>query len=350
MVATPAIAQDSGQRVEVTGSRIKRTDTETASPVQVLTREDIERTGKTSIEEVLRGLTVDGVGSIPASFSNGFASGSSAVSLRGLGVNSTLVLVNGRRMTTYGLADDGTRNFVDLNSLPLEAVERIEVLKDGASAIYGADAVGGVVNVILRKSYTGGSMGASYGQTGESDGQTARAFGTFGFGNLDTDKYNVFFTLEASKQKNIWSTDRGFIGESDLTSYGYYDLHQRCDLARTSVSGRRRNSPFGVTRDRRHRRRPTGEHDPVRSPALIDPGDRSVPLQPPRGTGGPARDRAASTCSVAARCSSRRRSPAIRNWGSSTPRPRPTARWERTTTAACSSRGIRSIRCSCTAR
>ncbi len=212
MVATPAIAQDSGQRVEVTGSRIKRTDTETASPVQVLTREDIERTGKTSIEAVLRGLTVDGVGSIPGSFSNGFASGSSAVSLRGLGVNSTLTLVNGRRMTTYGLADDGTRNFVDLNSLPLEAVERIEVLKDGASAIYGADAVGGVVNVILRKSYTGGSMGASYGQTGDSDGQTARAFGTFGFGNLDTDKFNAFFTLEASKQKNIWSVDRGFIG------------------------------------------------------------------------------------------------------------------------------------------
>ena len=127
MLATgTAIAQDSGQRVEVTGSRIKRTDTETASPVQVLTREDIERTGKTSIEAVLRGLTVDGVGSIPTSFSNGFASGSSAVSLRGLGVNSTLVLVNGRRMTTYGLADDGTRTFVDLNSLPLEAVERIE--------------------------------------------------------------------------------------------------------------------------------------------------------------------------------------------------------------------------------
>src|SRR3954467_6057171 len=143
------------QRVEVTGSNIKRTDTETASPVQVLTRDDIEKTGRQSIQEVLRGITADGLGSVPTSFSNGFAAGSAAVSLRGLGVNSTLVLVNGRRMTTYGLADDGTRNFVDLNSLPLEAVERIEVLKDGASAIYGADAVGGVVNVILRKSYNG---------------------------------------------------------------------------------------------------------------------------------------------------------------------------------------------------
>src|SRR4029453_18237893 len=115
------------------------------------------------IQEVLRSVTADGLGSIPTSFSNGFASGSAAVSLRGLGVNSTLVLVNGRRMTSYGLADDGTRNFVDLNSLPLEAVERIEVLKDGASAIDGADAVGGVVNVILRKKSTGAPIGGRRG-------------------------------------------------------------------------------------------------------------------------------------------------------------------------------------------
>src|SRR6185503_11131018 len=125
-------------------------------------------------------------------FTNGFASGSAAVSLRGLGVNSTLVLVNGRRMSTYGLADDGTRTFVDLNSLPLEAVERIEVLKDGASAIYGADAVGGVVNVILRKNYTGASIGGSYGQTGKNDGKTKRAFGSLGIGNIETDRYNIF--------------------------------------------------------------------------------------------------------------------------------------------------------------
>jgi iron complex outermembrane receptor protein len=216
--------------------------------VQVLTREDIERTGKTSIEAVLRGLTVDGVGSIPGSFSNGFASGSSAVSLRGLGVNSTLVLLNGRRMTTYGLADDGTRTFVDLNSLPLEAVERIEVLKDGASAIYGADAVGGVVNVILRKSYNGAVMGASYGQANEGDGQTVRAFGSYGFGNLDSDKYNVFFTLEASKQKNIWSTDRGFIGEADHTSRGYYDTHLGAPRPYFSLATPTANTPFGTAR------------------------------------------------------------------------------------------------------
>jgi len=236
------------QRVEVTGSNIKRTDTETASPVQVLTREDIEKTGRQTIQEVLRGITADGLGSIPTSFSNGFAAGSAAVSLRGLGVNSTLVLVNGRRMTTYGLADDGTRNFVDLNSLPLEAVERVEVLKDGASAIYGADAVGGVVNIILRKNYTGKSIGGSYGQTGHSDGQTTRGFASYGFGDIDADKYNVFMTLEASHQNNIWSKDRGFIGTSDLSSKNFYDV--RNGQPRPWIgAGPTANSPYGVIRN-----------------------------------------------------------------------------------------------------
>ncbi|HEY9239744.1 MAG TPA: TonB-dependent receptor [Burkholderiaceae bacterium] len=232
----------------VTGSNIKRTDTETASPVQVLTRADIEKTGKQSIQEVLRGITADGQGSIPSSFSNGFASGSAAVSLRGLGVNSTLVLVNGRRMTTYGLADDGTRNFVDLNSLPLEAVDRIEVLKDGASAIYGADAVGGVVNVILRSNFNGATVGGSYGQTSRSDGQTTRGFAVLGLGNLDTDKYNVFISIEASQQKNIWSDDRGFLGQTDLTSKGFYDTTNGAPRFWLGVTSPTTTSPWGVTR------------------------------------------------------------------------------------------------------
>ena len=247
---TAAAQQDTQelQRVTVTGSNIKRTDTETASPVQVLTRQDIEKTGKQSIQEVLRGITADGQGSIPSSFSNGFASGSAAVSLRGLGVNSTLVLVNGRRMTTYGLADDGTRTFVDLNSLPLEAVDRIEVLKDGASAIYGSDAVGGVVNVILRSNFKGASVGGSYGQSGRNDGQTTRAFAVLGLGNLDTDKYNVFFSVEASQQKNIWSVGRGFIGETDLTSKGFYNVTNGAPRTWLGTTTPSTTSPWGVTR------------------------------------------------------------------------------------------------------
>jgi iron complex outermembrane receptor protein len=249
MLATGTVFAQDGQRVEVTGSRIKRQDAETASPVQVLTREDIERSGKTSIQDVLRSVTSDSNGSIPTSFSNGFASGSAAISLRGLGVNSTLVLLNGRRMSTYGLADDGVRTFVDLNSIPLEAVDKVEVFKGGASAIYGADAVGGVVNIILKKNYSGASIGGSYGQTGRNDGETTRAYGSFGFGNIDTDKFNIFATVEASKQKNIWSKDRGFIGESDLRSFNYYDLTNgapRRHLGALTPTG---NSPYGVVRN-----------------------------------------------------------------------------------------------------
>ena len=251
LVGGSAMAQQATQelqRVTVTGSNIKRTDTETASPVQILTRDDIEKTGKQSIQEVLRGLTVDGQGSIPSSFSNGFASGSSAVSLRGLGVNSTLVLVNGRRMTNYGLADDGSRTFVDLNSLPLAAVERIEVLKDGGSAVYGADAVGGVVNVILRTKYSGAEVGGSYGQSGKSDGQTTRAYGALGFGDLSTDKYNLLFTIEASQQKNIWSTDRGYIGQTNLTPLGFYDVTNGAPRFWIGATTPSTTSPYGVTR------------------------------------------------------------------------------------------------------
>jgi iron complex outermembrane recepter protein len=246
-----AVAQDgaagSTQRIEITGSNIKRTDAETASPVQVIRRDEIERTGKQSIQEVLRGVTADGQGSIPPSFTAGFATGSAAISLRGLGVNSTLVLLNGRRMTTYGLADDGARNFVDLNTIPLEAVDRIEILKDGASAIYGADAVGGVVNVILRKDYAGASIGATVGQASRSDGRTTRASGSLGFGNLESDRYNVFFTLEASQQKNILAKDRGFIGQSDLTSRGYFDFTNGAPRPYIGA-GPTSNSPYGVTR------------------------------------------------------------------------------------------------------
>ena len=244
-----AIAQttQSLERVEVTGSNIKRTDTETASPVQVITRQDIEKTGKQSIQEILRTVTADGQGSISSSFSNGFASGSAAVSLRGLGVNSTLVLINGRRMTTYGLADDGSRTFVDLNSIPLEAVDRVEILKDGASAIYGADAVGGVVNVILRKGFQGASIGGTVGGTQHGGGANGRAFGTLGFGNVDTDKYNVFVSLEASKSKNIQGTQRGYIGQADLTSQGYYDLTNGANRP-YFLLGPSSSSPYGVTR------------------------------------------------------------------------------------------------------
>ncbi|MEG1323711.1 MAG: TonB-dependent receptor plug domain-containing protein, partial [Janthinobacterium sp.] len=124
-----ANAQTTGeniQKVEVTGSSIKRAEAETISVIQTLTRKDIEQTGKASIADVVRSISADNNGSISGSFTNGFAGSASGVSLRGLSVSSTLVLINGRRTAPYGFGDDGQRSFVDLNSIPLDAVDRID--------------------------------------------------------------------------------------------------------------------------------------------------------------------------------------------------------------------------------
>ena len=211
-------------RIEVTGSRILRTDTETASPVQTIQREEIDRTGKKTIGEYLQTLTVDGSGSVPKSFGNGFASGASGVSLRGLGAGSTLVLVNGRRIAPYGMADDGQKVFTDLSIIPLEAVERVEVLKDGASAIYGSDAIAGVVNIILRKDFEGAVATASYGASEEGDGNESKVALTWGAGNLAEDGMNFFFSVEAGKSDSVAvrdRKDRKWIGTGDISRWGY---------------------------------------------------------------------------------------------------------------------------------
>ena len=211
-------------RVQVTGSRIRRLETETASPVQVITREDIDRTGRTTLGDFLQTLAIDGQGSVPKSFGNGFATGASGVSLRGLGAGSTLVLVNGRRIAPYGLADDGQKVFTDLSIIPMDAVERVDILKDGASAIYGSDAIAGVVNVILRTDFEGLIARGSIGQSDEGDGTERKVSATVGQGDLDTDGYNFFFSLEAAKTDQIYVRDRAgrkWIGNGDISPWGY---------------------------------------------------------------------------------------------------------------------------------
>jgi len=227
--ASSAIAQESEKpttldRVTVTGSNIPRTDTETPSPVQVITRQEIDRTGKGNVAEYLQTLTADGAGSIPKTFGNGFAGGGAGISLRGLGAGSTLVLLNGRRMATYGLADDGQKVFTDLSTIPLDAVERIDVLKDGASAIYGSDAIAGVVNIILRSDFTGAILRGSYGLSGDSDGDQRKATLTAGTGSLAEDGWNAFFSLDVGKSDAIRTSDRRdrkWIGTGDLRRWGY---------------------------------------------------------------------------------------------------------------------------------
>ena len=224
VVALPVAAQDASQRVEITGSNIRRVQAETASPVQTVTREEIERSGKTSVAELLQTLAVDNQGSVPTTFGSGFASGASGISLRGLGAASTLVLVNGRRIAPYGLADDGQKVFADLNMIPVEAVERVEVLKDGASSIYGSDAIAGVVNVILRKDFAGTVLKASAGQSRYRDGGNYTASITHGFGDLAKDNFNLLLNFEAGKKEAIYNRDRagrGVVGRGDLRSIGF---------------------------------------------------------------------------------------------------------------------------------
>ncbi len=163
-----AFAQDQAKtldRVEVTGSRIKRVDTETTSPVTLLTRADIERTGLTDIRDVLDRLTSsDGGGLSTVSTQTNGNDGTQSISLRGLGSSRTLVLVDGHRWAT------DVNGTVDLTSIPTAIVERVEVLKDGASAIYGSDAIAGVINIITRRNFEGMQFRAQYGETEEGDG------------------------------------------------------------------------------------------------------------------------------------------------------------------------------------
>ena len=219
-----ALDKDGLEEVIITGSHIMRSAAEAASPVLVLSRDTLESTGQQNISDILRSVTAEGQGTVPNSFTAGFASGASSISLRGLGPNSTLVLLNGRRLAPYGLADDGTRVFTDLNTLPLEAVDRVEVLKDGASAVYGSDAIAGVVNVILRKTYTGANVTADTGTSYKDDGSSRRIAATFGFGDLGHDTYNVYATAEFSRTDAINNTARdGYLGTENLTPFGYFD-------------------------------------------------------------------------------------------------------------------------------
>lgn len=247
MITAPAQAQQSAQtsqsleRIEVTGSRIKRVDAETASPLQVFTREEIERTGSRTVNELLQSLSGAGYAADDR-ITNGFAPGAGSLNLRGLGFNSTLVLVNGRRLPTYPFAQQfGTsQGFQDLNAIPLGAVERIEILKGGASAIYGADAVAGVVNIILRKDYKGLEATARYGVTGEGDGGQSELGLLYGFGDLGTNRFNVLIGANFLKRDEIFSRDRAYAGTEDLRPRGGTDRRSAYGFPNTfedSVTG-----------------------------------------------------------------------------------------------------------------
>ncbi len=205
-VAPPAAQDD----IVVTGSLFARADKETASPLTTISAEMLRQRGFTSVADAIRSVSADNSGSVPIAFSNGFAAGATGVSLRGLGVNSTLVLFDGLRGAYYPLADDGQRQFVDLNTIPQFAVERIEVLRDGASATYGADAIGGVINVITRKEYKGFGGSAEAGVTGKGDVGNQRLTFIAGTGDLSEDGYSAYIGGEYFHSDPLRARDRGF--------------------------------------------------------------------------------------------------------------------------------------------
>lgn len=212
--------QDKASDIVVTGSLFRRTDTETPSPVTVLTSDTLAKAGITTASDAIRSISADSAGSIGTGFQSGFSAGGSAVSLRGLGVSSTLVLIDGLRSANFPLNDDGHNAYVDLNSIPFSLVDRIEVLKDGASSTYGADAIGGVVNVILKKHFTGidGLVEGGVAERGDASHQRAQL--TLGYGDYDRQGFNVYHQRDG----RVSNHSRGFpYNTQDLTSIGGLD-------------------------------------------------------------------------------------------------------------------------------
>jgi iron complex outermembrane receptor protein len=209
------------QEVIVTGSIIPRTDSETPSPVQVITATELTQSGFTSVQQALNALSANGQGTLSQAFTGGFAGGAAGVALRGLTVGETLTLIDGERMVDYPIPDDDERGFVDTASIPMLAVDHIDILKDGASSEYGSDAIAGVVNVILRKTYTGAEFSAEGGMSGHGDGATERLTGIAGFGNLSSDGYNGWIAVEWRHQDEIFNTARsGAWNALNWTPYG----------------------------------------------------------------------------------------------------------------------------------
>ncbi len=215
-VAAPALAQssDASQRVEITGSSIKRIVSEGALPVQVISRKELERQGIVSAEQMIANLSVNGNGldnlASNADVVSGAArgnNGATSANLRGQGANATLILVNGRRIAAHGL----NGGVVDLNQVPFTAIDRVEILKDGASAIYGTDAIGGVINFILRKDFNGIQAQAFTDVTQQGGGNIHRVSVLAGAGDLESKGYNLMASLSYTENQVLRGDQRSFV-------------------------------------------------------------------------------------------------------------------------------------------
>jgi len=205
------------EMVVVTGSRLTRVDVAGPSPVHVITRQDIDRSGASTVREVLNSVPQNATARDESG--NATFLGASTVQLRGLPVGTTLVLLNGRRVGASG--PQVSSNIFDLSNVPLEAVERIEVLTDSASAIYGADAIGGAVNIILRQEYEGVGAGLRYGTSSESDSDERQASFTIGGSG---DQLSGLLVLDYYERDLLHASQRELTHTQDFTRFGGDDL------------------------------------------------------------------------------------------------------------------------------
>jgi len=207
--ATEASADESEPVILVTGTIFRGTTAATAAPVTVLSEETLDQRGLSTVQEGIQTLSSNNGPALTNSFTaNGaFAAGASAVSLRGLSTNSTLVLFDGQRAAYYPLADDGSRNFVDLNTIPDEIIERIDVLREGASSTYGADAIAGVVNIITKRQFQGigGRVESGVSQDGNAANQRLSAI--VGTGDLDENGMNAYLSGFYYRSEGVYNRD-----------------------------------------------------------------------------------------------------------------------------------------------
>jgi iron complex outermembrane receptor protein len=242
-VATTALAQQAQriEKIEVTGSNIKRIEGETGLPVTIITRDEIQRTGVTTAAELMDRISAATVAGYALAVGVGDSGtpGLSAASLRGLGSTNTLILLNGRRLSNYAFNSAGGGT-VNLNQIPLAAIERVEVLKDGASAIYGTDAIGGVINFILRKDYQGAEVSAYGTRTEGGGGNTRKYTGTFGYGDINKDRFNVMASVDYQKDTALKAAQRvSFAGTAIRPDLGFAQTSGNVFPANFTLSGGR---------------------------------------------------------------------------------------------------------------
>jgi iron complex outermembrane receptor protein len=211
--AAPAAEKSTDYRLEkvtVTGSAIRRVDAETAVPVTILRVEQLREQGVSTTEELISRISAN-QSSVGSGRSVGSSSGGAAFAdLRGIGANKTLVLLNGRRLSNNAV-NTTNGSGVDLNTIPFAAIDRVEVLRDGASALYGTDAIGGVINFITKTSLTGGQLSTNYDSPTRSGGGDSHNFsGSYGFGDLEDDRFNVFGVVSYDKQTRLAAKDRDY--------------------------------------------------------------------------------------------------------------------------------------------